>query len=280
MTSSVMSIWACAMRSAGASARNGLSVPKASEWRTTSIPARVPSASRILPISAIVSARLSSSAALMLKKTGRTPQAAISAVIRSTFGCVALRSRWTPKTFRPARARARDVPSPNPDEAPRTRAQERFAMGRNASRRLVILPRGTRRAQPARQGFPRPPPRRAAARPRRGARDRPSRARRGASGAALERPGHPRCARARRGDPPGERGSGGGGPHDRELPAAWEEFKRIFLLPLAGRAHRPGRKGNSAGSEWKRREDFFERWRGGAAGPPGRSRPKAALSTF
>ena len=140
MTSSVMSIWARAIRSAGASARNGLSVPNASEWRTTSIPARAPSASRTFAISAIASARLSSSAAFMLKKTGRPPAAVIAAVIRSTFGCVALRSRWTPKTFRPACARASDAASPNPDEAPRTRAQERFeAMARNASRRPDIL---------------------------------------------------------------------------------------------------------------------------------------------
>src|SRR3990167_4154113 len=43
--------------------------------------------------------------------------------MRSTFGCVALRSRCTPKMFMPARASARLVASPNPEEAPSTSAQ-------------------------------------------------------------------------------------------------------------------------------------------------------------
>jgi hypothetical protein len=34
-----------------------------------------------------------------------------------------LRSRWTPNTFQPARARWSEQASPNPEDAPRTRAQ-------------------------------------------------------------------------------------------------------------------------------------------------------------
>src|SRR5438067_1431289 len=73
-----------------------------------------------------------SSAALTLKKRASRPRPLISVVMRSTLGSVALRSRWTPKTFMPARARARLTASPKPEEAPRTRAQP--------SRRIAASP--------------------------------------------------------------------------------------------------------------------------------------------
>src|ERR1017187_6567432 len=125
MTSTVMSIWAFEIRSPCSAARKGFRVPKASECMTTSTPAPRPSASRIFAISARASALFSSSAAFMLKNTGRLPAASISCVMRSTFGCVARRSRCTPKTLRPARAKASEAAPPKPEEAPRTRAQLR-----------------------------------------------------------------------------------------------------------------------------------------------------------
>ncbi len=125
MTSSVMSICACVIRSFS-SPRNGLSVPKASEWRTTSTAGAPASAAIASFIPATTSARFSASAAFTFQKIARPPAASISPAIRSTFGSVARRSRWTPKTFRPAFARATEAASPNPEDAPRTRAQFRF----------------------------------------------------------------------------------------------------------------------------------------------------------
>src|SRR5882724_3928359 len=123
MTSRVMSIWALVTASFMGSATKSLRVPKARECRSTR---SWPSASRprrMRSISVATSARFSSSAALTLKKWASRPPARISPTMRSTLGRVARRSRCTPNTLRPARASAKLVASPKPEDAPRTKAQ-------------------------------------------------------------------------------------------------------------------------------------------------------------
>src|SRR5207244_4030557 len=101
----------------------GLSVPNASEWtRTRSVPPS-PRSTRTRSISPTASAQRSGSAAFTLKKRASRPSARIAARMRSAFASVALRSRCTPKMFMPARASARLVASPKPEEAPRMSAQ-------------------------------------------------------------------------------------------------------------------------------------------------------------
>ena len=123
MTSSVISICGLAIAFSRGSAKNGFRVPKASECRRTETRASAGSAPQVFWIAAMTSARFSSSAAFTLKNSARRPAARISATIRSALGCVPLRSRWTPKMFQPAFASASEHASPNPEEAPRTRAQ-------------------------------------------------------------------------------------------------------------------------------------------------------------
>src|SRR2546422_7935799 len=123
MTSSVMSIWAGVTTSFIGSATYSLSVPNASEWRRTRTVPTSPRSSSTRSIWLTTSARLSGSAAFTLKNTASWPSALISLTIRSTLPSVALRSRWTPKMFSPARASARLVASPNPDDAPSASAQ-------------------------------------------------------------------------------------------------------------------------------------------------------------
>ena len=123
MTSRVISIWGLLIAFSRGSAKNGFSVPNASECSSTETRdsgGSPPQASRIF---ATTSALFPSSAALTLKNSARRPAPRISAAMRSAFACVPLRSRWTPKTFHPAFASAIEQASPNPDEAPRTTAQ-------------------------------------------------------------------------------------------------------------------------------------------------------------
>src|SRR4249920_4212363 len=128
MTSSVISSWALEIEASRVSANIGFNVPKAREWSKTETRDSGGSAPQVVWIAATTSARLVSSAALTLKNSARRPAAAISATIRSALAWVALRSRWTPKMFHPAFARAREHASPNPEEAPRTTAQrDRFS---------------------------------------------------------------------------------------------------------------------------------------------------------
>src|SRR5439155_269905 len=123
ITSSVMSICAWLTASFIGFAMYGLSVPNASEWtRTRSVPPS-PRSTRTRSISPTASAQRSGSAAFTLKKRASRPSARIAARMRSAFASVALRSRCTPKMFMPARASARLVASPKPEEAPRMSAQ-------------------------------------------------------------------------------------------------------------------------------------------------------------
>ena len=105
-------------------------------------------------IAAITSLRLASSAAFTLKNSALRPAAAISATIRSAFGCVDFRSRWTPKMFQPAFASAIEHASPKPDEAPRTRAHRERVSPVKTARMLARrkradsgLPTGARRCK-------------------------------------------------------------------------------------------------------------------------------------
>ena len=125
MTSSVMSICACVIRSFS-SPRNGLSVPKASEWRTTST--APPDSAAIASFIPAIDLRPLLGVGGIHVPEDRPAARGLDLRRRSapTFGRVARRSRWTPKTFRPALARATEAASPNPDDAPRTRAQFRF----------------------------------------------------------------------------------------------------------------------------------------------------------
>src|SRR6476659_269598 len=140
MTSSVISSCGLEIAPSRASAKNGFSVPKASECRTTETRASGGSAPQVSLITATTSPRLPSSAALTLKNSARRPIDAISATIRSALACVALRSRWTPKTFQPALARASEQASPKPEEAPRTRAQRGWFSEDKAPRILTDPP--------------------------------------------------------------------------------------------------------------------------------------------
>src|SRR5262249_45290739 len=123
ITSRVISSCALLIEASRDSANIGFRVPKASEWRRTETRDSGGASPHVVLIAATTSARLASSAALTLKNSARRPVAAISATIRSALAWVALRSRWTPKTFHPAFARAIEQASPNPEEAPRTTAQ-------------------------------------------------------------------------------------------------------------------------------------------------------------
>src|SRR5881628_952663 len=84
---------------------------------------------RVRSISTATSVRFSSSAALVLKNRTSRPSAWISATTRWALGRVDLRSRCTPKIWQPARARARLVAAPNPEDAPRIRAQPESLIG-------------------------------------------------------------------------------------------------------------------------------------------------------
>src|SRR5215831_281680 len=123
MTSSVMSIWALVTAYFIGSAMKSFSAPKASEWSMIFTRPASPRSSRMRAISVATSARRSSSAALTLKNRASRPSALMSSFTRSAFLRVALRSRCTPKMSQPARARARAVAAPKPDDAPRIRAQ-------------------------------------------------------------------------------------------------------------------------------------------------------------
>src|SRR5437762_7994968 len=124
-----MSIWILLTASFIGSATNRRRVPKAREWsmmRSWPISFR---SRRVRSISTATSVRFSSSAALVLKNRTSRPSAWISATTRWALGRVDLRSRCTPKIWQPARARARLVAAPNPEDAPRIRAQPESLIG-------------------------------------------------------------------------------------------------------------------------------------------------------
>jgi hypothetical protein len=119
------------------SPKNGLRVPKARECSTTETRLSGGSPPHAREIAAITSVRFASSAALTLKNSALRPLAAISATIRSAFGCGFFRCRWTPKMFQPAFARAIEQASPKPDEEPRTRAHRERVSGVKTARMLA-----------------------------------------------------------------------------------------------------------------------------------------------
>ena len=65
----------------------------------------------------------------MFMKIACRPIPRISEAIRSALGSVPLRSRWTPKTFIPARASATEAEPPNPLDAPRIKAHPSSCSG-------------------------------------------------------------------------------------------------------------------------------------------------------
>jgi hypothetical protein len=144
ITSIVISSWGLEIAFSRGSPKNGFRVPNARECSTTDTRHSAASPPQEREIAATTSERFASSAALTLKNSAFRPAAAISATIRSAFGWVDLRSRWTPKTFQPAFARAIEHASPKPDEAPRTRAHRERVSPVKTARMLARAPRSTR----------------------------------------------------------------------------------------------------------------------------------------
>src|SRR5256712_9577126 len=135
MTSTVMSIWARVATSFASAPTISLSVPKASECSSTRSVPIPPLSFSVRSMAATTSPRLASSAAFTLKKSARRPRASIDATTRSALGSVARRSRWTPKTSRPAPASAVAVAPPKPEEAPSTSAQPERRIGEGSAMR-------------------------------------------------------------------------------------------------------------------------------------------------
>ena len=101
---------------------------------------RLAAALELCSTASSTSARRAASAALTLKNSAWRPSRRTSAAIRSAFGSVALRSRWTPTIDMPASASASAVASPNPDDAPRISAQPDRRIGESSGPWVISAP--------------------------------------------------------------------------------------------------------------------------------------------